>query len=108
MLDDSTQLCVVGRGVGLDEDRADQRSDHLTVTVVRRRQHVAHRVNAAALPCSPLETAADRLDQAGIGERGQELAPEGLVLRVADIEPEDLTKPVSTQPGAITIAFDTT
>ena len=55
-----------------------------------------------------MEAAADRLDQSGVrvghdeadtveaavGEAGEELAPERLVLRVANVEAEDLTMPV--------------
>ena len=60
-----------------------------------------------------MEAAADRFDQPGVGvgdhqphagqaavgELGEELAPERLVLRVADVDTEDFTMPVGTQPG---------
>ena len=81
--------------------------------MVRCGEQVAHRVDTAALPCGTLEAAADRFDQPGVrvgddethtgqaavGQRCEELAPERLVLGVADIEAEDLTMPVSTQSG---------
>ncbi len=70
-------------------------------------------MDPAALPGGALEAAADRFDESGVGvgdhqadageaavgEVGEELAPERLVLGVADIEPEHLTVSVSSQSG---------
>jgi len=50
LIDDCTQLQRRCGGVGLDEDRADQRGDHLPVAVVRGGEQVPHRVHPAALP----------------------------------------------------------
>jgi hypothetical protein len=93
----------------LGEHGADQRGDHRPLPVRRRRQQVAHRVDAAALPGSALEAAADRLDQSGVcvgdhqldagdaavGEVGEELSSEHVVLRVADIDTEHFAVTVS-------------
>ena len=55
LIDDGSQLGDGGVVVGLDEDRADQRRDQLTLLMGCGRQHVAHRVDAAALPGGALE-----------------------------------------------------
>src|SRR5690349_16139283 len=75
-------------------------------------EQVAHRVDAAALPGGALETTPDRSEgsgigsaahelhagQAAVGEIGEELTPERPALRVANIDPEDLTVTVSAEP----------
>ena len=100
LVDDGAQLGAGGVGVGLGEHGADQRGDHRPLAVVGGGEQVAHRVDAAALPGGALEAAGDRLGQPGVGvgdhqldagqaavdEAGEELAPERLVLRVADID----------------------
>lgn len=99
--------------VGLGEDRADQRRDHRSVLVAGDREQVPHRMDAAALPGGALEVAVDRVAEPGMGvgdhefhsaqtaldEIAEELAPEHLVLRVADIDTEHLAVAVGSQAG---------
>ena len=113
LIDDGAQLEAGGVGVGLSEHGADQRSDHRPLPVMGRGEQVAHRMDPTPLPGGALEAAGDRFDQPGmgvgdhephagqaaIGEAGEELTPERLVLRVADIDTEHLTMPIGTQPG---------
>ena len=81
--------------------------------MVGHRKQVAHGVDTASLPGGALEAAGDRFGQPGVGvgghqahtaqpavdQPGQELAPERLVLRVADVDTEDFAMAVGTQPG---------
>ena len=100
-------------GVGLGEDRADRRGDHLLVALGHDREHVAHEVHPAPLPRSAEEHRPDRGLQAGVRvaddqlhpaqaaglQRAQERGPERPVLGVTDVEPEHLPAPVGGHPG---------
>ena len=108
LVDDGPQLGGGGVGVGLDEDRSDQRGDDLAVSVVRGGEQVPPGVHAAALPAGALEAGSDRFDEAGVRvgddeadtcepavDQAAELFPEWFVLTVADVETEDLNRPGS-------------
>ena len=113
LIDDQSELRAGGGVVGLGEDRADQRRDHLALLMGCGSHHVAHRVHAAALPGGALELGADRSTQPGVGvgdheldageaavaEAAEELGPEHFGLGVADVDTEDFSVSVSTQPG---------
>lgn len=84
-----------------------------TVLLRRGGEHVAHRVDSAALPAGTSELAADRGDEASVGvgddelhaletalvEVARELGPERLVLRVAQVDTEDFSTAVAAQSG---------
>ena len=107
---DVLELLVDVRGVRLGEDRADRRGDHLLVALGHDREDVAHEVHPASLPRGADEHRADRGLQTGVGiagdqlhpgqatglQRAQERGPKRPVLRIADLEPEQFTAPVSS------------
>jgi hypothetical protein len=78
--------------------------------MVRDREQIPHRAHPAALPSGALKATLDSFNQPGmcIGDHeadpgeatldqvGEELAPERLVLRVADVGTKELTVPIST------------
>ena len=92
-------------GVGLGEDRADRRGDHVGVAPGHDRQDVAQEMDSAPLPCGSDEYGADGGLEAGVGvgddqldspeaaglQPTQERGPKRPVLAVADVHPEDLT-----------------
>ncbi len=102
-----------GGGVGLGEDRAEQRRDHVHLVLGHHGEQVAGEMDPAPLMPHTVEGACDRGHQAGvlIGDdelhsgqasalqMGEELAPEHLVLAVADIQPEDLPPALAGDPG---------
>ena len=55
-----------GLGVGLGEDRAEQRSDHVLVGLGDQSEQVAGEVDAAALVRRPGEAPGQGLDQPGV------------------------------------------
>lgn len=113
LVDHGTKLRPGGVALGLGEHGPDQRRDHRPLTVRGGGEQIPHRMHAAALPPGSLEATPDRFDEPGmrigdhqthagkaaIDQAGQELAPERLVLRVANVDAEYLAVPVSTQPG---------
>ena len=112
-----------GSLVRLGEDGAEHRRDHVGLVLGHVSEQVAGEVHSAALMPGALEAAPQRLDQAGVliadhqshagqpapFQRGQEAAPERLVLAVADIAAEDLPRePSAAMPVATITAIDTT
>ena len=111
LVDDGAQLGAGGVAVGLDKDRGDQRRDHLPLAVAGDGAQVAFGVHPAALPAGVLQHAADRRAQPGVRIRddeadavqaavdqaAEELGPEGLVLRVANVHAEDFAVAVGAQ-----------
>ncbi len=95
-------------GIFLGEGGCDEGGDYATALAPGMGQQVAHEMHAAALP-SGMEDLGDRglqpfmgvrdhqLDaaQAAAGELAQELGPEGLGLRGADVQPEHLAPAVT-------------
>ena len=61
---DFLKLAVDVVSVGLGEDRADDRGDHVLAAFRDDGEHVAHEVHAASLPGGALEHGPDRLLQA--------------------------------------------
>ena len=110
---DLVPRCVDGLRVGLGEDRAEHRGDHVGVGLGDVRQEVAGEVDPAPLVRGALEGPLERLHEAGVligddqlhtaqaalFEAEQEAAPERLVLAVPDVESEDLPRAVSGDPG---------
>jgi hypothetical protein len=95
--------------VGLGEDRPHHRGDDALRRLRHAGQEVAHRVRSAALPGRTRQRGSDRVDQAGVGirgdephageaagdERAQEGEPGGAVLPRDDVEAERLAEAVS-------------
>ena len=91
-------------GVGLVEDRADQRRDPRLGRLRDFREQIAQVVGAAPLPGRAGQGGADRVDQAAVGvgddqpdpgqatggQRSQERQPAGAVLVGGDVQAEDL------------------
>lgn len=91
-------------GVGCRENHSKHAGDHVGLVLGHVGEQIAREVHPTALMPSALETALQRLHQPGVLvtdhqpdtteaaplERGQEPAPEGLILAVADVEAEDL------------------
>ncbi len=94
--------------VGLGEDGADDRGNHVLAGTRDDGEHISHEVNSAALPRGTLEHCADGLLQTAVRvgddeldtvqparlQRPKELGPEDLVLAVTDVETEDFAAPV--------------
>ena len=64
--DDAVELGVDRGGVGLSENRADRRGDHLGVGPGNFGEHVAHEVHAAALPRGTDEALGDGVLEAEV------------------------------------------
>jgi hypothetical protein len=92
----------------LDEGGANEGGNDTPPVTTGMRQHVAHEVDAAALPRGVQHFGNSRLDalmgvrdhqldaaQAASGERAQELGPEGLGFRRADVHAEHLAPAVA-------------
>lgn len=67
LFDHGPALGSVDFGVGLSEDRADQRGDHQAMLVFADSEQVPHGMNATSLPAGALEHPADRGFEAGVG-----------------------------------------
>ena len=61
--------------VGLGEDRADDRGDHILAPFRHDREHVAHEMDPASLPRRALEHGPDRFLQTRVGVRHDQLHP---------------------------------
>jgi hypothetical protein len=85
------------------EDLAESRRDHAPLGRSAVTEHFAHEVDGAALPGAGQDPGDRRLQarvlvghaqpdarEAALPERAQEGDPEGLRLRLADVEPDDL------------------
>jgi len=101
------------RPVGLSEDRAEHRGDHVLVRLGDQREQVAGEVDPTALVRRALQAAAQRRDQPGmlVGDHqpdpgqapsaqvGQKCPPERLLLAVAHGQAEDLPATGGRDPG---------
>ena len=107
LVGDVAPLFSGGIGRGLREGGGDEGRDNAAAVLAGVRQRVAHEVDAAALPASsenlgdgglqPLVSVGDdELDAAQAAPRqlAQELVPERLGFRGADVEPEHLAPAV--------------
>lgn len=79
---DLVELSAHVLGVGLSENRADDRGDHGAGGHPHVCQHVAHEVDSASLPAGALEDGLDRGDQAGVSVREDQLHP----VQTADLQ----------------------
>ena len=98
--------------VGLGEDRADDRRDHVLGAFRDNGEHIAHEMDPASLPRSALEDGANRFLQARVRVRHDQLhpvqstdfqrakksRPEPFVFGVSDVETEDLSAPIGGDP----------
>ncbi len=97
-----------GLGIVLGEGGGDEGRDDAAAALAGMGQHVAHEVNAAALPGGVQDLGDGRLDalmgirddqldatQAAPGQLAQELGPEGLGLRGADLHAQHLAPAVA-------------
>ncbi len=100
-----------GRGIGLGEDHAKHRRDHVGVRLGDMRQQVSREMHPTPLMPRPLERAPQFRDEAGVLvtddepdtgqaaflQRGEEATREHLVLTVPDIEAEDPAQTVAAE-----------
>jgi hypothetical protein len=73
LVDDPGVLLVDGGRVGLREDRPDHRRDEVLRALGDAREQVAHEVGAAPLPARTGQRCGDRVDQAGVCVRADQL-----------------------------------
>jgi hypothetical protein len=73
LVDDPPVSLVHGGGVGLGEGRAHHRRDEALRALGDAGQQVAHEVRAAALPAGARQRGCDRVDQAGVRVRADQL-----------------------------------
>ena len=111
LVGDLAPLCLAGGGILLGEGGGDEGRDDTAAALAGMRQGIPHEVDPAALPggvqhpgggdLEPLMRVGDhQLDtaQAAAGETAQELGPEGLGLRWADVQAQHLTAAVGVGP----------
>ncbi len=105
-------LADMGR-VGLSEDGADRRGNHVGVALGDLGEHVAQEMHPAALPGRAEQDGLDRVFEPGVGigddqlhaaqpaglQAAQERGPKRAVLAVADIEPKHLAPPIRGHAG---------
>lgn len=119
---DGVELLADVLGVGLGEDSADRRGDHLGRPFGDLGEHIAQEMHPASLPGGADQDGLDRAAQSGVGigddqlysgqatafQRAQKRRPKRAVLTVADLKASTSRRPSAATPVAITTACDTT
>src|SRR5690606_26367953 len=120
---DLVELRVDVFGVGLGEDRADDRGDHLLPALGQRGEDVAHEVDAATLPGSALQHHGSSRFQPGVSvgeitsftpERPRTFNERRNAFQNSSVSlsptsnPSTWRRPSAATPIATTIAWDTT
>lgn len=109
---DLGELCLDVFPVGLGEDGADDRGDHILAALGHDGEDVAHEMHPAPLPGCALKHSPDRFLQPGAGirhdqlhpvkathlQRAEERGPEPFVFGFSDVETEDFPPPIRSYP----------